>query len=181
MPEHTAILDFWFSARMRKQWFASTPALDLEIKERFESLWEDAATDKLKNWQQSPGGSLALAIILDQLPLNMYRGEARSFSTAAKARDVAQRAIDAGFDQRLPKVQRAFLYMPLMHSESIQNQEHSVALFRAAGLNDNLHFAEHHRDLIERFGRFPHRNAILNRKSTAEELRYLHSDKAFTH
>ena len=110
----------------------------------------------------------------------MYRGQARSFSTEARAIEVVLGAIDQGLDQQAPPEQRAFLYMPLMHSEELTHQDLSVSLFEAAGLASNARFARHHRELIRRFGRFPHRNRALGRDSTAEELAYLASDQAFT-
>ena len=179
MASHTDILDFWFSDRIRKQWFSSTPALDQEIKERFEPFWEKAAAGELDAWRESAEGCLALVIIFDQLPLNMYRGDAKSFSTEAASRDVAHHAIHQGFDKELNKEQQAFLYMPFMHSELLEDQDLAVELFSAAGLEGNLHYAKHHRSIVQRFGRFPHRNAILGRESTPEELEYLSSDKAF--
>ena len=122
---------------------------------------------------------LALAIVLDQLPLNMYRGEARSFSTEAKAISVSKQAIEAGLDNALAKDKVGFLYMPLMHSEALADQQLSVEKFEQAGLQDNARFARHHMGLVERFGRFPHRNAILGRQSSEDEIEYLNSEQAF--
>ncbi|MCW9058537.1 MAG: DUF924 domain-containing protein [Gammaproteobacteria bacterium] len=175
----TDILDFWYSDRIRNHWFASTPELDAEIRAGFEALWEAAAAGDLDAWRETPEGALALAIVLDQFPLNMFRGDARSFATEGKAIAVALRAIDNGLHAALPVERLAFLFMPLMHSERLEHQDLSVKLFEAHGLTDNLKFARHHRGLIERFGRFPHRNAILGRESTAAELEYLASDHAF--
>lgn len=180
MTGYSDIINFWFSEPMCKHWFSSTPELDRKIKERFESIWEQAAAGKLDDWRASAEGCLALAIVLDQLPLNMFRGEAKSFSTEAQSRSITKHALDRGFERQLSKEQLAFLYMPFMHSESIADQELSVALFTAAGLEENARFAEHHREIIRRFGRFPHRNAILKRESSKEEREYLDSDKAFT-
>ena len=177
--EQGKLLDFWYSARVSPRWFASTPALDQEIRVRFEGLWQRAAAAELDAWAETPEGALALAIVLDQLPLNMYRGKPAAFSTEHKAVAVAKRAIARGFDQRLPSDRVQFLYMPLMHSENPDDQDLSVERFRAAGLEANLHFAEHHRGIVRRFGRFPHRNAILGRESSPEELDYLASDAAF--
>ncbi|RRS34032.1 MAG: membrane protein [Gammaproteobacteria bacterium (ex Lamellibrachia satsuma)] len=173
------ILTFWYSNQMSRHWFSSTAAIDAEIVERFETIWSQAASGELTTWLKSPEGCLALAIILDQFPLNMFRGEMKSFSTERQALEVAHYAVDRGFDRQLPKAQVSFLYMPLMHSEELADQELSVSLFEAAGLTENTRFARHHRELIRRFGRFPHRNAIINRKSTTEELDYLASPKAF--
>jgi uncharacterized protein (DUF924 family) len=178
-PDAREVLDFWYSAEMRPRWFNSTPALDDDIRKRFEPLWRRAAAGELDDWQDTPEGALALAIVLDQLPLNMYRGRPEAFATEQRAVAVAKRAIERGFDQRIAKDRLLFLYMPLMHSEHLDDQDRSVQLFGAAGLTDNVRFAEHHRGLIRRFGRFPHRNAILGRESSAEELDYLASPQAF--
>ncbi len=167
------ILDFWFSDRLRPQWFKSTPELDSEIRERFEEAWGLARAGVYDYWEEDPEGALALVILLDQFPLNMFRGDARSWSTEARAREVAAHAIEQGFDQRLTDEQKVFLYMPFMHSENLEDQDRAVALFRAAGLDDNLRYAEHHRDVVRRFGRFPHRNEGLGRQSTDEEREYL--------
>jgi uncharacterized protein (DUF924 family) len=174
-----ALLDFWYSVDMRARWFASTPELDQEIHARFESLWQCAAAGKLDHWQDMAEGTLALVIVLDQLPLNMYRGRPESFSTEQKAVAVAKLAVARGYDKQLAKERLMFLYMPLMHSEHLADQDLSVHLFGAAGLVDNQRFAEHHRGLVRRFGRFPHRNDILGRVSTQDELDYLASPQAF--
>lgn len=173
------ILDFWYAEDMRSKWFASTPQLDAEIKQRFEPIWEAAQRGELDDWRDNPAGCLALAIILDQLPLNMFRNTAKSFSTEQHAVAITKHAIAKGFDVLIEKAKVAFLYMPLMHSENLADQDLSVARFAAAGLENNLRFAQHHRDLVRRFGRFPHRNAILGRASSAEELAYLQSKQAF--
>ena len=173
------ILDFWYSEAVRVQWFSSTPELDAEIRQRFEPVWKKAARGELDHWKACPEGCLALVIVLDQFPLNMFRGEAISFSTEQIAVGVAQHAVDSGMDSQLPKEQLAFLYMPFMHSEKTVHQDISVKLFSDAGLEANTRFAHHHRDIVRRFGRFPHRNAILGRENTLEELEYLASDGAF--
>jgi len=173
------IIDYWYSPEISRQWFASTAQLDAEIKTKYETLWQTAAGGELDHWQASPQGCLALIIILDQFPLNMYRNRPESFSTEAKSIEIARHAVEKRFDRVLPQQQKAFLYMPFMHSEKLPDQDLSVKLFTEAGLKENQHFAEHHRELIRRFGRFPHRNKILNRKSTPEEIDYLNSEKAF--
>lgn len=175
--ELRALLDFWFSPAMRPRWFASTPALDAEIRERFESLWRRVAAGELDAWADTPQGALALAIVLDQLPLNMYRGEATSFATENQAVTIAKLAIARGHDRELDDDGRLFLYLPLMHSENLDDQERSVELFRAAGMDTR--YPEHHRDIVRRFGRFPHRNASLGRESTPAEREYLASPQAF--
>lgn len=173
------ILNFWYTPPMSEHWFNSTPAVDQDIRTRFESTWQQAKAGELDAWQQTPEGCLALCIILDQFPLNMYRGEARSFSTEQQAVAVTKQALAQGFDQQLPKEQRLFLYMPLMHSEHLADQDESVRVFNAVGLKENARFAEHHRDIVRRFGRFPHRNVALGRESTLAELEYLNSKEAF--
>lgn len=175
----TDILDYWFAEAMRTKWFASTPQLDAAIKEQFEPVWEAAVNGELDDWRNSADGCLALSIILDQFPLNMFRGTAKSFASEARSRDIARHAIDQGFDKHNDPARLAFLYMPFMHSEDLVDQDFSVQLFAAAELENNLRFAQHHREIIRRFGRFPHRNAILGRVSTAEELDYLNSKEGF--
>jgi len=173
------ILDFWYSKEMQGRWFSSTPALDDNIRSQFELLWRKAAAGKLEGWKETPEGCLALAIVLDQFPLNMFRGKAESFKTEQQAIEIAKYAIGKGFDQRLPAERLAFLYMPLMHSENLADQDLSVRLFEAAKLENNLRFAQHHRELIRKYGRFPHRNRLLGRQSTPDEIEYLASKGAF--
>ncbi|OOZ34500.1 DUF924 family protein [Solemya velesiana gill symbiont] len=173
------IIDFWFSERVKKQWLSSTEALDKEIRDRYQALWRKAAAGELDDWQDSPLGSLALVIIMDQFPLNMFRNQATSFSMEQKAVEITCQGIETGQHQELEKEHLSFLFMPLMHSEDLEMQDLSVKLYREHGLDSNLKFAEHHRDLIKRFGRFPHRNRILGRTSTIEEERYLQSHEAF--
>lgn len=179
-PQAQAVLDFWFAPGMEKGWFNSSPALDREIVERFEGVWRAGRDGELSHWEGSAAGALALTIVLDQFPLNMYRGLPASFSTEAAARAVAARAIARGLDAELDVgQQRFFLYLPFMHSEDLADQERALALFEQAGLRGSLRIARHHRDIVARFGRFPHRNAILGRDSTAEELAWLASPEGF--
>jgi len=173
------LLDFWYSERVRKLWFVATPELDAEIKQRFESLWEKASAGALAHWTDTAQGTLALVILLDQLPLNMFRNEAKSFQTETMAVQLSKQAIDRQLDVQLPQDRQAFLYMPLMHSENLADQTLAVTLFERAGLTSNLRFAKHHREIIRQYGRFPHRNAILQRQSTPQELAYLDSKQAF--
>lgn len=174
------VLDFWYSDNISKQWFASTPELDAEIKQKFELLWQDAASHKLDSWQIQAEGCLALCIVLDQFPLNMFRGTAQSFSTEQQAVEVTKTSINFGFDMEIADDKVAFLYMPLMHSENIDDQDLSVACFEKRQLEHNLRFSKHHRDIVKRFGRFPHRNKILGRESSQAESDYLNSKEAFT-
>jgi uncharacterized protein (DUF924 family) len=177
--EPDEILQYWYSDFMQKHWFSSTPALDTEIRERYRQLWEHAAAGGLDHWQDSPEGSLALVIVLDQFPLNMFRGKPESFRTERKAVEVTLNALKKGFEKQLSKDRLSFLFMPLMHSEKLEEQDLSVTLFRQYELTGNIKFAEHHRELVRKYGRFPHRNAILGRESTLAEVEYLASEDAF--
>lgn len=175
-----SIINFWYSDRIKSQWFNSTKELDQEIKDNYEHVWKNAIRGEYKHWKKNAEGCLALAIIFDQFPLNMFRGDVESFSTEGMAVKVAKNSVKNGFDDKLNKNQVAFLYMPLMHSENIEDQNLSVSLFEKAGLADNLKFAKHHRDIVKQFGRFPHRNKILQRQSSQDEIDYLNSEQAFT-
>ena len=173
------VVAFWFAPDVRPLWFAATPAFDDALRAHFLSTYRAVAAGQLMDWETTAEGALALVIVLDQFPLNLFRGQPESFATEAAARAVADRAIMRGFDQALPPEQRQFLYLPFMHSEALADQERSVRWYQQPGLEESLRFARHHRDLIVRFGRFPHRNAILGRISTPEERAYLASPGAF--
>ena len=175
--EPADIIDYWFSEKSKQFWFASTPSIDKEITSRYETVWEKAASGGLSSWGETADGSVALIIILDQFPLNMFRGKAKGFKTESMAVEVALCAIDNGFDEEMDNEKLLFLFMPLMHSENLDHQNLQVYLFEK--YNFNLDFSKHHRDLVKKFGRFPHRNEILGRMSTMEELDYLLSDNAF--
>ncbi len=174
------VLDFWYDEANAQKWFKSTPEFDAEIKQGFESLWQSALDNKLTSWTESADGCLALCIVLDQFPLNMFRGESKSFQTEKQSIEVARAAIKKGFDDDIEAQRVSFLYMPLMHSEDLLDQDLCVAGFAKRDLEDNLRFAKHHRGLIEEFGRFPHRNGTLGRESTPDEIAYLNSERAFT-
>jgi len=171
MPEE--ILDFWFSKRVTALHFAKDSAFDIEIKAEFLKAYQQAADGKLEKWQESALGSLALVIMLDQFPRNMFRDTPNAFATDEYALYVAKQAIEKRLDKELSKDQRMFLYMPFMHSEDLQIQEESVKLFEGMKRPDNIDYAIAHRDIIKEFGRFPHRNKILWRKSTPEEFEFL--------
>lgn len=177
--DYQEVLEFWFSEKAKPLWFRSTPEFDAELRNRYLTTWQAAAAGQLGDWCDTPEGALALVIVLDQFPLNIFRGKPESFSTEAQSRNVAAAAIDKGWDRQIEKSRLAFLYLPFMHSEDLADQDRSVVLFEEAGLQDNLRFARHHRELIRRFGRFPHRNVILGRTSSDEELAYLDSKEAF--
>lgn len=169
----TDILDFWFSEHAKPLWFVSTPEFDEEIRQQFEQIWLDAAKGDLDHWRETAKGSLALVIVLDQFPLNMYRGDGKRYSTEAKARDIASYAIEHKLAEQLQAPELALLYLPFMHSEDIKDQNYAIELYDAAGLTENAKFARHHHGVVARFGRFPHRNEELGRVSTTEELEYL--------
>jgi uncharacterized protein (DUF924 family) len=169
------VLDFWFKETPSAKWFASDPAIDEEIRSRFEAAWRLGLTGALKDWENEPNGALALIVLFDQFPRNMFRGTASAFATDALARDVAKRAIAQKRDLEVPESLRVFFYMPLMHSEHLADQEESVRLTRER-LGEN-HFsypyALSHRAAVERFGRFPARNKALGRTSTDNEKDFL--------
>ncbi|MCB1796170.1 MAG: DUF924 domain-containing protein [Candidatus Competibacteraceae bacterium] len=173
------VLEFWFAEAVKLLWFAATPEFDEALRQRFLATCRAATTGQLEDWERMPLGALALVIVLDQFPLNLFRGQPESFATEAAARAVANRAITRDFDREMSPEQRLFLYLPFMHSEALADQDRSVRLYQQAGLEENLRFAHHHRDLIRRFGRFPHRNTILGRESSPEEVAYLASPEAF--
>jgi len=173
------IIEFWYSEPMNKHWFKSTAEIDRYIGDNYESLWRGALNGQLNTWKESAEGCLALIILLDQFPLNMFRGQAESFASEAQSIELTLFGIEQGFDMQLPESQLSFFYMPLMHSELMEHQEKSVEVFERAGLAANVRFAKHHRSIVEQFGRFPHRNAILGRASTQAEIKYLNSEHAF--
>jgi uncharacterized protein (DUF924 family) len=177
------VLEFWFDPAHAANWFAKDPAFDEEIRRRFAAAVEDAAHGRLDAWADTPAGRLALLILLDQFPRNLHRGEARAWAADVKAQRVALSGLDEGFDQALPPLQRVFAYLPLEHAEDMGLQQRSVALFEAlhaqapaaerARFAEFVGYARRHREVIARFGRFPHRNAVLGRDSTAAEREYL--------
>jgi uncharacterized protein (DUF924 family) len=176
MSEIRDVLEFWLAPANRPLWFKKEPAFDDEICRRFEAVHERAAAGRLAQWQATAEGSLALVICLDQFPRNMYRATPRAFATDGKARLVADWAVDRGFDMAIKDEQvRFFFYLPFEHSESIDDQHRSVELVRRGCPSDPelLRYAVLHKEVIEKFGRFPHRNAILGRRSTPEEEEYL--------
>lgn len=166
------ILAFWREAGTER-WYKKDDAFDAEVRRRYLGLWQKASAGELSAWELSDDGALALTIVLDQFPRNMFRGEAQAFSSDPKARDVAARAIARGADTRIDPRLVEFLYMPLMHSEQLADQLRCVELFRSAPNPDNLRYAEEHAEIIRRFGRFPHRNAALGRRTTPEEQAFL--------
>ena len=166
------ILGFWREAG-RKRWYTRDAGFDALVRSRYLALWRKAAAGELSSWEASDEGALALVIVLDQFPRNMFRGDITAYSSDALAREVAGRAIGRGADQRIDATLLEFLYMPLMNSEQLADQLRCVDLFRNAGNAENLKYAEHHADIIRRFGRFPHRNRVLGRDTTPEEQAFL--------
>ena len=166
------VLRFWFGDEelSREEWWRKDEDFDREIRDRFGALYEEATSSALDTWRESAEGSLALVIVLDQFPRNMFRGDPKSYATDEKAQETAKYAVDRAFDRELSPVRRSFLYMPFMHSEDLEDQGRSVELFEGMG---TARYAVRHMEIVERFGRFPHRNAVLGRATTPEEAEFL--------
>jgi uncharacterized protein (DUF924 family) len=162
------VLSFWF-ALAPEQWWKADPALDAAIRERFHDLWEEKRENLPEAFLGSAREALAAVILFDQFPRNMFRGHADQFSTDPLALAVARGAVERELDEGLSRQERGFLYMPFQHSENMADQRRSLALFTALGDDDQLGFARTHHDVVERFGRFPHRNAILGRPARPDE------------
>ncbi|MFO7543159.1 MAG: DUF924 family protein [Thiobacillus sp.] len=186
------VLDFWFgppcsaaelTARQHKLWFGKSAANDRKVADGFSDTLQAAARGQLANWTHTPRGRLALILVLDQFPHHIHRNQPQSFATDPQALALSLDALSAGEDSQLAPIERIFLYLPLEHAESISMQDLSVALYETlaheapggerAVFDDFLDYARKHRDVVARFGRFPHRNAILGRASTADELEFL--------
>jgi uncharacterized protein (DUF924 family) len=169
------ILHFWFVEAQPAQWFQINPDFDQMIRDRFLATCEMASDGVCDRWAEDAEGALALCIVLDQFPRNLFRGDARAFATDDKARRVASLAIRNGFDQVLAPLRRRFLYLPFEHSEDPEHQARSVSLFASMREDDPMgyEYALRHQDIITRFGRFPHRNSVLGRESTEDEMAYL--------
>ncbi|MBW4619446.1 MAG: DUF924 domain-containing protein [Cyanosarcina radialis HA8281-LM2] len=178
------ILELWFGSfsdrdygKQRQFWFTQNPEFDRQLQTQFLTDCQQAAAGKLDDWQDSPASCLALIILLDQFPRNIFRGTPQAFATDSQALAIAKYAIDRGYDRQLLPVQRWFVYLPFEHSENLEDQNQSVALFQQ--LKDDrdseiaIASAIRHREIIERFGRFPHRNQILGRQTTQEEAEFL--------
>lgn len=176
MGADAEILDFWFEEAGEAAWFKKDPAFDAELRRRFLHAHRQAAAGAFDDWRGTPLGCVALCLLLDQLPRNLFRDSPQAFATDAPARAVTRQALQQGFDRAagIDDHHRCFLYLPLEHSEDLDDQTLAVRLFRERTDNaDYVDYAERHRAIIARFGRFPHRNAVLGRPSTAEELRFL--------
>ena len=167
-----AIVKFWTEAGSER-WFAKDDAFDADLRTHFEAAHHTAARGGFADWEETPDGALALLLLTDQIPRNIFRGSAHAFATDARARQVAERAIARAFDQRFEPSLRCFFYLPFEHSEDIADQARAVALFEELGDENYLKYACIHRDIIARFGRFPHRNAVMGRVATPEEQAFL--------
>lgn len=172
--QYQTIIDFWFSDATRSNWWSKDSGFDQMIRDRFETIYQSAVSGELAEWRETALGRLAEIIVLDQFPRNMYRDQAAAFANDHLARQLTHDAVAAGADEELATEQRSFLYMPLMHSESPSDHEIAVELYASdSGLADNLKFEHLHKGIIDRFGRYPHRNEILGRISTPAELEFL--------
>lgn len=188
MPSRSdEVLDFWFGredepgyGEFRAEWFRKDPAFDAEVTQRFGELYEEAASGELEGWRDDARSCLALVIVLDQFPRNMFRGDGRTHATDTAALETSKYAVEHALDRELPGFQRMFLYMPFMHCEYVEDQRRSVELFRRLadepGAPDVTSYAAGHREIVERFGRFPHRNEILGRQTTPEEAEFLKTE-----
>jgi uncharacterized protein (DUF924 family) len=167
------ILGFWFDELTPKQHFAKDTALDALIRTRFGATLQAAARGELQPWRTDAPGRLAEIIVLDQFPRNIHRDTPQAFACDALALGLARELVAQGLDRALPLPQRAFVYIPYMHSEDLGAHTEALPLFSQPGLENNLHFLHRHTEIIRRFGRYPHRNAVLGRASTPEELAFL--------
>jgi len=173
LVEHTEIIHFWFDETDTGLWFKKNEEFDQQLRDRFSTVHRSAACGELYSWRSNPEGRLAEIIVLDQFSRNMFRDSDQAFAYDAIALVLSQVAVEAGDDKRIEASHRAFMYMPFMHSESPVIHEQAVKLFSQPGLERNLEFEMKHKAIIDRFGRYPHRNAVLGRTSTAEELEFL--------
>ena len=178
------VLDFWFGREgeegyeeFREVWFTKDLAFDREVRDRFEDAYEEAAAGRLDYWKDEARSCLALIVLLDQFPRNMFRGDPKTYATDYMAREAARHAVERAYDRELTPYGRLFLYLPFEHSEDLEDQRFSVELFRGLAAEieseDLLGYEVRHLEIIERFGRFPHRNEILGRATTSEEAEFL--------
>ena len=182
-PEATPeeVLEFWFRREgyreFREVWFTKDPEYDREIRDRFESVYEKAAVGELESWKNEARSCLALILVLDQFSRNIFRGDARMYAADEMALAAVRHAVEHAYDRELSPYERLFLYLPFEHSEDLEDQRRSVELFRGLaaemGSEDLLAYAVRHEEIIERFGRFPHRNEILGRATSPEEAEFL--------
>jgi len=180
MSDLKCLLEFWLGsaepqkmATHRKEWWVKDPEFDLRIGEEFKGLFDQAIAGELDGWKETALGSLGLIILLDQFPRNLFRNDERAFSMDGQARRLTRYVLDKAFDKELPMGAKLFLYLPLEHSENLNDQYDCLSLMKAMGDEGYVNFAQKHLDIIERFGRFPHRNIVLGRKNTSEEDAFL--------
>ena len=173
MSEYSKVLTFWFSECTPEQWFKVDRSFDQLITDRFSSCHEAASRGELFSWRNNPRGRLAEIIVLDQFSRNIYRNRPQAFAQDPLALILSQELVLSGLDQELDVMERAFAYMPYMHSESLLIHDVAIKLFEHPGMAENLRFERAHREIIHRFGRYPHRNKILGRDSTQEEVEFL--------
>lgn len=171
-----AILQFWFQELEPSHWFVKDPNLDEEIRRRFIEIHSKVSQGLTKEWRHTAKGTLAEILVLDQFSRNMFRDTPEAFAYDSMALELAQKAIEAGRAKELSPVQKSFLYMPFMHSESKEIHARAVLLFSEPGLEQNLKYEYAHKKIIDRFGRYPHRNKILGRSSTPEEVEFLKTE-----
>lgn len=167
------VIDFWFSELEPKMWWIKDAEFDANIERRFGRVHRQAMDGELYEWRKSPLGALAEVLVLDQFSRNIFRDKPEAFACDSQALVLAQVAVENQFDEELSVVERSFLYMPYMHSESKLIHEQAIILFTKLGNKDNLRFEQRHKDIVDRFGRYPHRNKILGRESTEEEIEFL--------
>lgn len=167
------VIDFWFSELEPKMWWIKDSEFDANIERRFGRVHRQAMDGELYEWRTSPLGALAEVLVLDQFSRNIFRDKPEAFACDSQALVLAQVAVENQFDEELSVVERSFLYMPYMHSESKLIHEQAIILFTKLGNKDNLRFEQRHKDIVDRFGRYPHRNKILGRESTEEEIEFL--------
>ena len=175
MADAADILAFWYGEdpdTAREEWFEGGPAFD-DLCRRFQPDWEDARAGGRAGWVDAPSSLLAFVILTDQIPRNLFRKDERAFATDARARAATRHALVHGWDQVMRPLERLFLYLPLEHSEDLRDQRDCVRLYEAMGVERYVEYARKHLELIERFGRFPHRNVMLGRTSTADEEAFL--------
>jgi uncharacterized protein (DUF924 family) len=170
---YQTVLDFWFEEITPAQWWKKDPEFDQLIQARFSDIHHQANQGELHSWRATPQGRLAEIIVLDQFSRNIYRDTPKAFASDSLALILAQEAITAKADQALDQHMLSFLYMPFMHSESLEIHKVATSLFKTANLIDNYNFEIKHQVIIEKFGRYPHRNAILGRESTTQEIEFL--------
>lgn len=179
MESYKSILDFWFNELSPGDWFVKNTELDKKIHSRFHDLLVSASKGELFDWRKTPEGRVAEIIVLDQFSRNIFRGKAQAFAQDAMALILAQEIVLLNLDKSLPLTYRSFAYMPYMHAESLVIHKEAVKLFSIPGLEEGLKYEILHKEILEKFGRYPHRNEILGRTSTPEEIEFMKSHSGF--